>query len=56
MKRCVAEQEATQALESFQFSPYGGHRGKRTAHRVLQYGFILPALFIDVALFGKGWD
>jgi len=33
MRRCIAEQEATQVLESCHSSPYGGHhRGERTAH------------------------
>ncbi|XP_049381171.1 uncharacterized protein LOC125845671 [Solanum stenotomum] len=57
MRRCIAEQKATQMLESCQSSPYGGHHGgKRTAHKVFQSGFFWPNLFKDIALFVKGCD
>ncbi|XP_049387509.1 uncharacterized protein LOC125851820 [Solanum stenotomum] len=57
IRRCIAEQEVTQVLESCHSSPYGGHHeGERTAHKVLQSGFFWPTLFKDVALFEKGCD
>ncbi|XP_015162004.1 uncharacterized protein [Solanum tuberosum] len=57
MRRCIAEQEATQVLESCDSSPYGGHHGgERTAQKVLQSGFFWPTLFKDVVMFVNGCD
>lgn len=57
VRRCIAEQEALQVLESCHSSPYGGHHGgERMAHKVLQSGFFWPTLFTDAALFVKGSD
>ncbi|XP_049370630.1 uncharacterized protein LOC125835556 [Solanum verrucosum] len=41
MQKCIAEQEATQVLESCHSSPYGGHHGsERTAHKCQRMGTI----------------
>lgn len=56
VRRCVAEHEAIQELESCHSSPLGGHRGgEHTAHKVLQSGFFWSTLFKDV-MFVNGCD
>ena len=41
VRRCIPEHEQQEILRQCHDSPYGGHHaGERTAHKVLQSGFI----------------
>ena len=43
IRRCVPESEQGKILNECHASPYGGHfSGERTAHKILQSGFIAP--------------
>ena len=57
MRRCIPKIEVHKVLESFHTSQYEGHhRGERTAHKVLLYGFCCTSLFKDYMASVKSCD
>ena len=55
IKRCVPESEQGKILNDYHASPYGGHfSGERTAHKILQSGFIGP-LSSEIVMNGSNY-
>ncbi|XP_074299097.1 uncharacterized protein LOC141630126 [Silene latifolia] len=57
IRRCIPSEEVKPIISHCHDMPSGGHGSSRkTAARVLQYGFFWPSLFHDVATYVKGCD